>query len=95
MMIETVNSKSGTARRARIEGKKVAGKTGTAEKKKKNGKKSYSASFSGFVPANDPILLGVIVLHGLTKEEHSGGTIAAPIFSRVVGQSLHTLESGS
>ena len=95
MMIETVNSKSGTARRARIEGKKVAGKTGTAEKKKKNGKKSYSASFSGFVPANDPILLGVIVLHGLTKEEHSGGTIAAPIFSSVVGQSLHTLESGS
>ena len=94
MLIQTVNSRSGTGRRARIEGRQVAGKTGTSEKIR-NGEISYSASFSGFVPPEDPILLAVIVLHGLTKEEHSGGSVAAPIFSKVVGQSLHTLESGS
>tara|TARA_B100001123_G_scaffold451042_1_gene626277 strand:- start:6698 stop:8212 length:1515 start_codon:yes stop_codon:yes gene_type:complete len=94
MLIKTVNSKTGTARKARIEGRQVAGKTGTSEKKR-NGEVSYSASFAGFVPAKDPSLLAVIVLHGLVKENHSGGSIAAPIFSKVVKQSIHALESGS
>ena len=35
------------------------------------------------------------VLHGITKDIHSGGSVAAPIFSKVVGQSIHALESGS
>ena len=94
MLIKTVNSKTGTARKARIEGRQVAGKTGTSEKKR-NGEVSYSASFAGFVPAKDPSLLAVIVLHGLYGEKHSGGSVAAPIFSKVMTQSLHALESGS
>ena len=94
MLISAVNSSYGTARNARVEGRLVAGKTGTAEKRIR-GKVSYTASFSGFVPAQDPKLLAVIVLHGLYGEEHSGGSVAAPIFSKVVTQSLHALESGS
>ncbi len=93
MLIEAVNSKSGTAKKARIEGRVVAGKTGTAEKRI-DGETSYSASFVGFVPAKNPSLLAVIVLHGLTKDIHSGGSVAAPIFSKVVDQSIHALESG-
>ena len=94
MLIEAVNSKSGTAKKARIEGRVVAGKTGTAEKER-NGQTSYSASFAGFVPAKNPSLLAVIVLHGITNDTHSGGSVAAPIFSKVVGQSIHALESGT
>lgn len=94
MLVETVNSRSGTARKAKIEGKVVAGKTGTS-KKKRDGLTTYSTSFAGFVPAEDPSLLAVIVLHGITKDIHSGGSVAAPIFSKVVGQSIHALESGS
>ena len=94
MLIETVNSKSGTAKKAKIEGRVVAGKTGTSEKERK-GKTSYSVSFAGFVPVKNPSLLAVIVLHGITSDIHSGGSVAAPIFSKVVGQSLHALESGS
>ena len=94
MLIEAVNSKSGTAKKARIEGRVVAGKTGTSEKVV-HGQTSYSASFAGFVPVKNPSLLAVIVLHGITNEIHSGGSIAAPIFSKVVGQSMHALESGT
>ena len=94
MLYETVNSRYGTAKGARIGGIEVAGKTGTAEKVK-NGEKSYTATFSGFAPSKDPKLLAVIVLHNLIGEEHSGGKVAAPIFSKVMSQSLHALESGS
>ena len=94
MLFETVNSRFGTAKGARIEGVKVAGKTGTAEKIRNN-EKSYTATFSGFAPASDPQLLAVIVLHDLIGEGHSGGKVAAPIFSKVISQSLHALASGS
>ena len=94
MLVSAVNSSYGTARNARVEGSLVAGKTGTAEKRI-TGKVFYTASFSGFVPAHDPKLLAVIVLHGLYGEKHSGGSVAAPIFSKVMTQSLHALESGS
>ena len=94
MLFNTVNSRHGTARGARIGGVEVAGKTGTSEKIR-NGKKIYTATFSGFAPVNDPKLLAVIVLHDLSGEDHSGGKVAAPIFSKVISQSLHALESGS
>ncbi len=94
MLVSAVNSSYGTARKARVEGSLVAGKTGTAEKRIR-GKVFYTASFSGFVPAQHPKLLAVIVLHGLYGEEHSGGSVAAPIFSKIMTQSLHALESGS
>ena len=94
MLLQTVNSRSGTGRKARIEGLEVAGKTGTAEKER-NGQTTYTASFAGFVPAKNPSLLAVIVLHGITNDTHSGGSVAAPIFSKVVGQSIHALESGT
>ena len=94
MLFETVNSRHGTAKGARIGGLEVAGKTGTAEKIR-GGKKYYTATFSGFAPSKDPKLLAVIVLHNLIGEEHSGGKVAAPIFSKVISQSLHALESGS
>ena len=94
MLYETVNSSHGTAKEARIVGLDVVGKTGTSEKFE-DGKKSYTATFSGFAPSKEPKLLAVIVLHDLIGEDHSGGKVAAPIFSKVISQSLHALESGS
>jgi hypothetical protein len=37
----------------------------------------------------------VVVLHGLKGEDHSGGRVAAPVFSKIVGQSLHVLKAGN
>ena len=93
MLIKTVNAPTGTARNAKIKGTVVAGKTGTAIENSKD--LSYTATFAGFVPAINPELLAVIVLHGLQGEDHSGGRVAAPIFSKIVGQSLHVLKAGN
>ena len=83
MLEESVNSDTGTARAARVKGKLVAGKTGTAMESLKEDT-SYTATFSGFVPSNNPEYLAVVVLHGLKGEESSGGRVAAPVFSKIM-----------
>ena len=83
MLEETVNSDTGTARAARLKGRVVAGKTGTAMESLEEDT-SYTATFSGFVPPNNPDYLSVVVLHGLKGEESSGGRVAAPVFSDIM-----------
>jgi cell division protein FtsI/penicillin-binding protein 2 len=83
MLEETVNSDTGTARAARLKGRVVAGKTGTAKESLEDGS-SYTVSFSGFVPSNNPDYLSVVVLHGLKGEKSSGGRVAAPVFSDIM-----------
>ena len=83
MLEKTVNSDTGTARAARLKGRIVAGKTGTAMESLEEDT-SYTAIFSGFVPSNNPEYLTVVVLHGLKGEESSGGRVAAPVFSNIM-----------
>lgn len=90
MLIETVNSKTGTASKARLEGKIVAGKTGTARETLEE-ITTYTSTFAGFVPSDDPEYLAVIVLHGLSGENYSGGRVSAPIFSNIMKQ-IYLLE---
>ncbi len=79
---------SGTARAARIAGLKVAGKTGTAQKydaglgRYVNG--LYLSSFVGFVPADDPCLVGVVVIDEPRGKHYYGGDVAAPVFREVL-----------
>lgn len=88
----------GTAPKAQIEGIQVAGKTGTSRKyREKIGgyyKKKYIVSFSGFLPANDPKILGLIVVDNpkTTKVDHYGGQIAAPIFKNIVSKIIKKIE---
>ena len=75
----------GTAQEAQVEGYKLAGKTGTAEKA--DGKGGYSktkfvASFIGFAPARDPRLL-VAVMVDEPQGDIYGGTVAAPAFESI------------
>jgi cell division protein FtsI/penicillin-binding protein 2 len=83
---------SGTGKMARIDGYQVAGKTGTACKLKEDGsgfsRSRFVASFCGFFPAEDPQLVGLIVLDE-PKSPHSGGKAAAPVFRRIVEHILH------
>ncbi len=85
MLVQTVNSDTGTARGARLKTKIVAGKTGTA-KESLDEDTSYTATFSGFVPYEDPEYLTVVVLHGLKGEDYSGGRVAAPVFYKVMNE---------
>ena len=63
-----VTSEGGTATRAAIEGFQVAGKTGTSQKPRTDGTKGYDptkfiGSFVGFVPADDPKIIILVVIN--------------------------------
>lgn len=79
----------GTATKACVPGYKVCGKTGTAIKHdpKRGGyiKGAYVVSFAGFMPAEDPAFVCYVVIDEpmTTEVSRYGGTIAAPIFSRI------------
>jgi cell division protein FtsI (penicillin-binding protein 3) len=84
----------GTGRKAVLEGYSSAGKTGTAQKVDSNtgaySKTKYVASFAGFAPINDPQLAVVVILDSAVGL-HQGGQVSAPIFQRVMQQSLEYL----
>lgn len=85
----------GTGRKAAIEGIKVAGKTGTAQKIGKDGTYSnskYIASFIGFAPVNKPVISAVVIIDE-PSPIHFGGTVAAPIFREIVSKILSYLQT--
>ena len=94
--LTTVTEPGGTATLAAVPGYWVAGKTGTTKKLIKGGYADgrYVASFAGMLPAEDPKFVCVVVVDDprITKGELEfgrtvgGGTIAAPIFSKVAGR---------
>ena len=95
ILVGVVEQGSGT--RAKIEGIKVAGKTGTAQKAEKG--KGYAGgkevmSFMGFLPADDP-KIAIIVTLDEPKGARFSGTIAGPVFKRIAEQTLkHTKQTG-
>lgn len=89
-MLETVTSEKGTGRRARVDGYRVGGKTGTAHKVGREGYEDaqYTAIFAGLAPISDPELVLVVVVDEPQGQEYYGGEVAAPVFSRIMGQAL-------
>ncbi|MHC4769042.1 MAG: penicillin-binding transpeptidase domain-containing protein, partial [Planctomycetota bacterium] len=91
-MMETVVSAEGTGRRAALEGVRVAGKTGTAQKLDATtgtySTKSYLAWFAGVAPADDPRIVIVVMLDEPAGLAHSGGATAAPLFARIAAGHL-------
>ncbi len=93
--MESVVTPEGTARRAAIEGYRVAGKTGTARKVAKTGGYDHSAHqglFIGMVPADRPELVVMVMIDEPGRGQYYGGAVAAPVFSRVMQGSLRTLQ---
>ncbi|WP_235433683.1 peptidoglycan D,D-transpeptidase FtsI family protein [Protofrankia coriariae] len=90
-MLESVTTDSGTAPLAAIDGYRVAGKTGTAQRVGPTGRyDGYVASFVGFAPADQPRVVVEVVLDN-PRDGHFGGTVAAPVFQRVMTFALTTL----
>jgi stage V sporulation protein D (sporulation-specific penicillin-binding protein) len=80
----------GTGKAARIPGRSVAGKTGTAQKPTpeagfKSGK--YIGSFAGFAPAEDP-RIAVIVVVDEPRNGYYGAVVAAPAFKAICERAL-------
>jgi len=94
-MVE-VMTEEGTGTRGAVPGYTVAGKTGTARKHVENVgyvKGRYVVSFMGFLPADDPQLLGLIVIDD-PKVEGShvyGGSVAAPVFRDIAEDAVKIL----
>jgi cell division protein FtsI (penicillin-binding protein 3) len=94
-MMERAVEKGGTGSQAALEGYKVAGKTGTAQKADLTGggyaEDKYLASFVGFVPAEDPEIVVLVVIDEPQKH-HYGGVVAAPVFRCIVQKTLRYLK---
>jgi len=94
MLSGVVGSEEGTGGLAAVPGYPVAGKTGTARKPSTTSRGyeegAYVASFAGFAPADDPALV-VAVSVDHPREEIFGGTVAAPVFSRIAAFALASL----
>jgi cell division protein FtsI/penicillin-binding protein 2 len=95
MMTAVVDS--GTAKAARVPGISIAGKTGTAQKYDPNvgtyGRGLYLSSFAGIVPADQPRMVGVVVIDQPRGPKYYGGEVAAPVFRQIV-QDLRRLPRG-
>jgi cell division protein FtsI (penicillin-binding protein 3) len=90
-MLEMVVLPGGTAPRAQVAGYRVAGKTGTAHKLEGHVYvNKYISSFVGFAPVSNPRLVIAVMLDEPVGEYY-GGSIAAPVFSDVMGAALRLL----
>jgi len=92
-MLEMAVGPTGTAPKARIDGYRVAGKTGTA-RKLRDGRyvSEYVASFAGFAPVSNPRLVVAVMIDQPEAGQIYGGQVAAPVFAEVTARSLHTLQ---
>jgi cell division protein FtsI/penicillin-binding protein 2 len=93
-MLEGVVSERGTGKLAAVPGYTVAGKTGTTQKLERDGTYSTSrhiAFFVGFAPARRPRVVTLVMVDEPKGGDDYGGTIAAPIFSRLTAKALREL----
>jgi len=84
-MVSVVEEGSGI--NAAIEGYRVAGKTGTAQKVGPEGTYlpgEFILSFIGFAPADDPQVLIYVAVDGSTRGAQWGGQVSAPLFRRIM-----------
>ncbi|MEJ2554148.1 MAG: penicillin-binding transpeptidase domain-containing protein, partial [Gammaproteobacteria bacterium] len=93
-MMDGVVSDEGTGELARVPGYHVAGKTGTVRKSIPGGyaEDKYVALFAGMIPATRPSLVMVVMINDPRSAKFYGGSVAAPVFSRVMGEAMRLLD---
>ncbi len=93
MLERVVEFEGGTGGKARMEGVRVAGKTGTAQKVDPHtGRYSRDrlASFVGFAPADAPAYV-LLVMIDTPRTQTYGGLVAAPVFREIMSRALDRL----
>lgn len=79
----------GTGQRAAIEGVRIAGKTGTAQKFDlelgRYSKEKYVASFGGFLPADSP-KLSILIMVDEPSGDYWASSVAVPIFRDIAAR---------
>jgi len=85
MLLESVVSEGGGSR-GQVEGYRIGGKTATSQTLPRSAKQ-YISSFVGFAPADDPKVLGLVIIAKPTGVYY-GGTIAAPVLQSIFSNIL-------
>ncbi len=89
-MLQLAAGAEGTAPLAQTMGYSVGGKSGTAHKQEGDGyaKDKYRSWFVGLSPIDKPRIIVAVMVDEPSAGKHYGGAVAAPVFSRVVAQTL-------
>ncbi len=85
---------NGSGRNAYIEGYRVGGKTGTAQKVE-DGQYlvgNYILSFIGFLPADDPQIIVYVAINNPKNVVQYGGVVAAPIVKSILQDAIEILD---
>ncbi len=90
MMERVIDPEAGVAPGAAVPGYRVAGKTGTAQRVGRlcrcyDG--TFTVSFAGFAPADDPRFTIYVVVHN-PRNGGGGGSVAGPAFSKLMSYTL-------
>ena len=80
MLLESVVSE-GSGKNGYIEGYSIGGKTATSQTLPRSANK-YISSFLAFAPAEDPQVIGMVIIHD-PQGVYYGGTIAAPVLRSI------------
>ena len=90
MMERVVDPEVGVAPGAAVPGYRIAGKTGTAQRVGPECRcydGSFTVSFAGFAPADDPRLTIYVVVQN-PRNGGGGGSVAGPVFAKIMGYAL-------
>jgi cell division protein FtsI (penicillin-binding protein 3) len=93
-LLEDVTVGDGTGVLAAVPGYRVAGKTGTVRKNAAGAYKidSHQSVFIGMVPAEQPRLVGLVMIDEPGGKLYYGGQVAGPVFSRVMQSAVRELQ---
>jgi len=80
MLLESVVAE-GSGKNAYLEGYRIGGKTATSQTLPRSANK-YISSFVGFAPADNPQIIGIIIINN-PQGVYYGGTIAAPVLRSI------------
>lgn len=83
----------GSGKKAFIDGYRVGGKTGTAQKAQGGRylENNYILSFIGFAPADDPQIVVYVAVDNPKNAIQFGGQVAAPIVGNIIEDSMRIL----
>ena len=89
------NAVSGSGKNGYVAGYRVAGKTGTSEKKvdlNEDGMQDYISSFCGFAPAEKAEVVCLVFFDTPTGDAYYGSQVAAPVFAQIMSEVLPYME---
>jgi len=94
MLKAVVDPEQGGGDSAEVPFYSIAGKTGTARVVGANGYDAslHNSMFAGFIPADDPEIVVVIVINEPQGREQYGGQVAAPVFARIAAGAMRLMD---